>query len=176
MAFGFPAYAEAVERYDGCSWSELLDALDDVLEALNWRAAYSGPSSLTAHVPLNYWSWGERLTIEVSDGIVYVRSECIMPTQCFDWEKNERNVEKFLLRLEEIINQRTGGQCVPRRREKLHEQGIYPAQIRGVRRPIPDRPAAPPAPPSADSQSRSRDGADGARPDPAAFRPARPRD
>jgi hypothetical protein len=176
MAFGFPAYAEAVECYDGCSRGELLDALDDALEALNWRADYLGLSSLTARVRMNYWSWGERLTIAVSDEILHVRSECVLPTQCLDWGKNQRNVEQLFLLLAEILNPRTGGQCVPRRGEKPHEQGIYPAHIRGVRGSVPYRPATPPAPSSVDPRPRPRNGTDGSRPDSAAVRPSGPRD
>jgi hypothetical protein len=150
MAFGFPASAEAIEWYDGCSRGELLDALEDAFEALNWQADYLDPFSLTVLVRMNWWSWGERLSIKVSDGIVHIRSACVLPTQCLDWGKNQRNVEQLLLRLAEIINRRTGGQCVPRRGDISHEQGIYPAQIRSVREPVPNRPAAPPAPSSID--------------------------
>lgn len=169
MAFGFPPYAKTVVSYENLSRGELLDAVGEALEILNWPANHVGPCSRIARVRmdfpiLHFIHWGEFLAIEVSDGTVYIRSESSHLGRTFfgfDWGQNQRNIKKLLRCLTAIINQRTRGQRIPRREEKLHEQGIYPAHIRGVYRSVPDRSPAPPAPSSADSQSRPRDDAVG---------------
>jgi hypothetical protein len=156
MAFGFPAYAEAVERYDA-SGGELLDAVDQALEELGWDADYTGPSSLSARVGVNFLSWGERVSINVRDGKVRVRSECSLPTQCFDWGKNRQNVDRLLDCIDKVLSRSP----LVRRRAKnkgvTHEHRIQPDR-RGV---VSDRPAAPPATSPADPRPRPRDDADG---------------
>jgi hypothetical protein len=157
MAFGFPAYAEDVGRYDA-SGGELLDAVDQALEELGWDADYTGPSSLSARVGANWLSWGERVSIDVRDGKVRVRSECVLPTQCIDWGKNRKNVDRLLDRLDLVLSRSPAVRRAAKKKEPSHEQGIQHDRRRGV---VSDRPAASPAPPPADPRPRPRDDADG---------------
>lgn len=181
MAFGFPPHAKAVKSFENCASGDLLDAMHEAIERLFWPADHVGPCSLIARVPwtenplLKKLVWREVVVIEVSNKQVFIRSES---SQWIAWDlgRNERNINKLLCCLTEIINQRTSGQRVPQREEKRHEQGIYSAQIRGVRGPVSDGSPTPPTPSSVDSQSRPRDDVGSGKPDPAAFRPARPSD
>src|SRR5262245_60026145 len=104
MAFGFPAYAEEVARYD-CDRDELMDAVERALDDLGWRGRPAGPWRLSVGLGISFWSWGETMTVEVrKDSSVRVRSECAFPTQCFDWGKNQRNVNKFLGALDDALD------------------------------------------------------------------------
>ena len=50
----------------------------------------------TAKAPINWRSWGEKVTIEViGPNQLRIRSNCSYPTQCFDWRKNAWNVKRF---------------------------------------------------------------------------------
>jgi hypothetical protein len=59
-----------------------------------------------AEVGANLWSWGERISVEIGrGGTVWVESTCRLPTQCFDWGKNQRNVDGFLELVDEKSRQ-----------------------------------------------------------------------
>jgi hypothetical protein len=104
MAFGFPAYAEDVIDVD-LPRDELRRMVKRTLESLRWRYDPGAKNSLVAKVGVNFWSWGERVRIKLGpDGEVFVRSQCALVTQCIDWGKNQRNVDQFLDRLEEVID------------------------------------------------------------------------
>src|SRR5262249_35999652 len=97
---------------------------------------------------ISFWSWGETMTVEVrKDSSVRVRSECAFPTQCFDWGKNQRNVNKFLGALDDALD------WYERRRRRRaagdDTDEPRPPTSRQVRKPghVSDRPAAPPPPP-----------------------------
>jgi hypothetical protein len=116
MTFGFPAYFEATEHYD-CERGELLDAVERALDALGWKFDYTGPASLNVSVSVNFWSWGEQMTVHArKDGTLEVRSQCRLPTQCIDWGKNRRNVNTFLERLDRVLARRA------RARERAESQ------------------------------------------------------
>lgn len=100
MSFGFPAYHNEVRRFDA-SRKELLRAAKRALRQLGWSFGTAGDADLTASVSVNWLSWGETLTVDVADnGKVRARSRCALPTQCFDWGKNKRNVTRFFKELE----------------------------------------------------------------------------
>jgi hypothetical protein len=106
MAFGFPAYAEGVRKYD-CSYEELIRAIYDTLHELGWNFGHTADSGLVVKLRTNFWSWGERMNVAVTGpGTVHVLSECILPTQCFDWGKNRRNIARFLDNLSRILHSR----------------------------------------------------------------------
>ena len=103
MAFGFPAYHS--ERFAAtCSPHDLREAVSLALESLNWSIQEELPNRIRASTSANLWSWGEKITITFAAGnSLVVRSECSLPTQCFDWGKNRSNVSKFL----EVVEERT---------------------------------------------------------------------
>src|SRR6516225_1107665 len=106
MAFGFPAYARGSRRYDS-SPDALREAVARALSALEWTA-YGNWSGMrfVAEVGVNYWSWGERISVEIEgEGTVWIESKCRLPTQCIDWGKNQRNVDAFLELVEEKFQQ-----------------------------------------------------------------------
>lgn len=99
MSFGFPAYYESSETYYVEAY-ELHKMIENALAEFDWHLETDRFSNITAFVPLNWMSWGEKLTISFNEsGTLTARSECRMPTQCFDWGKNRQNVVQFLSKL-----------------------------------------------------------------------------
>ncbi|MEY2341968.1 hypothetical protein AB4090_07635 [Acidithiobacillus sp. IBUN Pt1247-S3] len=56
-----------------------------------WKIDQQTQDSATFRVGLNLLSWGERVTIQVNNGTITIRSECRFPLQIFDWGKNRAN-------------------------------------------------------------------------------------
>jgi uncharacterized ubiquitin-like protein YukD len=104
MSFGFPAYH--VQRYTlavGAS-ADLRQASRAALQSLKWQIRQEKGEQITVSTDINLLSWGERVVLDFSQqGSVLVRSECSLPTQCFDWGKNKANVQKFLTQLEQHV-------------------------------------------------------------------------
>ena len=97
MAFGFPAYH--TERYStqAATSEELRHIVKEVLQALSWPIKSETGSGIQASSSLNLRSWGEAIQIELlPDNAIAITSKCVLPTQCFDWGKNEGNVRRFL--------------------------------------------------------------------------------
>jgi hypothetical protein len=103
MTFGFPAYHAAAQRVDRPR-RDVLRAARAALHDLGWRWMDSDRGVFMAAVGVNFWSCGEQVTVVVADdGEVLVRSQCNLPTQCFDWGKNRRNVNRFLDAIERVL-------------------------------------------------------------------------
>jgi hypothetical protein len=59
-----------------------------------------------AEVGVNFWSWGEKVSVEIDrGGTISVESRCRLPTQCFDWGKNQRNIDAFFQLVDEKSRQ-----------------------------------------------------------------------
>jgi hypothetical protein len=103
MAFGFPAYAVGSRNFS-LEKSLTVSAVTDALEVLKWRCESVSADQVVAKIRVNIFSWGEKLTVSVAkDGTVTARSEGVIPTQCIDWGKNERNVERFFGELDRSV-------------------------------------------------------------------------
>jgi DNA segregation ATPase FtsK/SpoIIIE-like protein len=109
MAFGFPAY----HQEDFMIPATLPPAvLWQALQAMGWNG-YGTPDGLQFRVQsaLSFGSWGENITVlRVAPDRIQVRSECVLPTQVFDWGRNEQNVKRFFATLVAIAQ----GQPPPR--------------------------------------------------------------
>jgi hypothetical protein len=103
MAFGFPAYhrdsfattaSEAVVR----------EAIFDAIELLGWSLKDESDDVIRAGVGFNFWSHGETVGVRfLLDGGLLITSRCWMPTQCFDWGKNEQNVRNLISELRKAV-------------------------------------------------------------------------
>jgi hypothetical protein len=82
---------------------------DDVLAAVRYalrrtsrKEVQRSDKRITFSVPMSWWSWGERVTIDLeNDGNVTVFSKCVC--QLYDWGKNQRNAEEILDWMEEYF-------------------------------------------------------------------------
>ena len=109
MAFGFPAHAHGERHYDSDP-DALTEAVARALSALEWLAFgnWNG-DEFVAEVGTNVWSWGEKITVAIdADGTVWMKSKCRMVTQCFDWGKNQRNVNAFFAQVARALAERAG--------------------------------------------------------------------
>jgi len=102
MGFGFPAHF-AESRIFNLRHDTLVDSVKSTLEGLGWRYELLSANELKAKVPITPWSWGEKLTVEISSNCeMIVESRCAYPLQWFDWGKNRNNVKTFYTRLARV--------------------------------------------------------------------------
>ncbi len=98
MTFGFPAYHEEdVTLPMPVTHDWIVYACHTAgLGTARWGAgAQGGAWHLAPQVSL--FSWGEVMMITpLAANVIRVRSECGLPTQCIDWGKNQKNVQKFV--------------------------------------------------------------------------------
>lgn len=63
--------------------------------SLQWTLAGESGTELTFRAGLSLWSWGEEVKIDFAGTGILIRSQCRLPTQCFDHGKNRQNCERF---------------------------------------------------------------------------------
>lgn len=90
MTLAFPAYHE-----DMLPGTPTAERVETAMRQAGWRSIQRRDATLTCKVGFNVWSFGETMTITLAPDHVVLRSSCILPTQCVDWGKNRRNVEKL---------------------------------------------------------------------------------
>lgn len=101
MTFGFPARFKRDRKLD-LREHEITLAVGLALDALGWLHERPSAGRFVARVPPTLYSWGEVMEVEISAGSgVRAESRCSLPTQCFDWGKNRKNVEKFFAQLDQ---------------------------------------------------------------------------
>ena len=95
MTFGFPAYYEA--SFD--TPLPITDAwIAHVCGVLGWAfkgAVHRVPTGKVWRIEESFSmsSWGTNIEVRALGAArIHIRSECALPTQCFDWGKNKRNV------------------------------------------------------------------------------------
>ena len=98
MAFGFPAYhQETITKVPPNTNLEL--SLLNTLRSLGWGPSFDN-NGITASTGAGSKSIGEKIIITlVEGGATTVRSECALKTQCADFGKNQKNVERILAEL-----------------------------------------------------------------------------
>lgn len=100
MAFGFvPRYSKA-ERFENTSAEILLLAVE-AAKNIGWEVGRLTKSRVTAYTSFSMTSWSERVTIDIADQEVTIKSEC-NGNQLFDWGKNKKNVEAFFEKFYEL--------------------------------------------------------------------------
>lgn len=100
MPIGFPAYYTETRKLN-LNWQQVVQVTARALQTLEWSYAQSAPNIFDAKVRVGMWSWGEQIRVTIyNDGTLTVRSECALPTQCFDWGKNSRNAQKLFEQIE----------------------------------------------------------------------------
>jgi hypothetical protein len=104
MAFGFPASSKWSQDL-GTDPTLLGRFVEHAFDKLKWNyRRQHDTGALVARLPANMLSWGETVTVKVSDaGTVEVESRCTWPMQIFDWERNASNVNRFHAALLHVI-------------------------------------------------------------------------
>lgn len=108
-AIRFPAAWSEARRFH----AEDADLMDGAREALRvvglrWRETSAGV--LSARVSMGWQSWGERMDVRITDGLVECDSRCVYGL--YDWGKNRQNVTSFFGALERAVGA-VGSVAVP---------------------------------------------------------------
>ncbi len=72
----------------------VFELFKNYLESKNIKYSLN-EGEITFNTRANLYSWGEKIKIRFSEGIVVISSQCKLKTQILDWGKNKRNVIKF---------------------------------------------------------------------------------
>ncbi len=103
MAFGFPAYYTEFCTLDATQDEESCQTVVRALESLGWSIKKNLGYRISAHVNVNFWSWGERIVVRFfGEGNLCLTSKCLLPTQCFDWGKNQQNVIRLIAEFRKV--------------------------------------------------------------------------
>src|SRR5262245_37072496 len=93
-----------VARFRDFSAKELRRACEDALDELRWEWEDDSRWRLVAYIPYSWTSYGEWLLVEIFEEEIEVISHCRKKAQLVDWGKNRKNVERFLERVEDILD------------------------------------------------------------------------
>ena len=97
MAFGFPAYHEARIEL-GIPREEVMGFMEPIIESLSWSIREYSQDQMLISSKVSIKSWGEKIRVTIlPSGFLQIRSECSLPTQCIDWGKNKKNVNRLLV-------------------------------------------------------------------------------
>jgi hypothetical protein len=109
MAIGFPAYHEESVRFRDVPRAKLRRAAEDAIDDIRWTWRRDGKWQIVASVPASmvgiFVMWGERLIVRVLEEELFVRSEGCFPLLWLDFGKHQTNVDLFLRRVEEFLNE-----------------------------------------------------------------------
>ena len=98
MSFGFPAYHEETITTVPPNVNMELSLLN-TLRSFGWGPSFD-TNGITASTGAASRSIGEKIIVTLVDGgATKIRSECALKTQCADFGKNQKNVERILAEL-----------------------------------------------------------------------------
>ncbi len=107
MPFGFPAYQEKSARFRGVSRKQLRRAAENALDELNWRPERDGNWFIRASVPAGFYlvflTFGAKLTVEIEEESLHIRSEGSFPLEWMDIGQHGENINKLLKRVDDIL-------------------------------------------------------------------------
>lgn len=100
-----PATFREVRKYTQASIEPELIA--QACSALGMKCTESSDGLMKFTVRLNFWSWGERVTVVLGAveecSLVDITSACLMPSQFVDWGKNEQNVRQLFAEIDRLL-------------------------------------------------------------------------
>ena len=91
-------------RFKGRRARKLRRVCEDALDELGWNWEEEDRWTLVASVPRTFRSFGEWLIVEIHDEELFVISHCRKKLQLVDWGKNRHNVNTFLDKFEDILD------------------------------------------------------------------------
>ena len=104
MAFGFPAYHTELYTPPDGHGRDLYTIVEQLIASRSWAIKERGPKRIKASTGLGFRSWGEHMFIDfLPNGKLSITSKCALVTQCFDWGKNQENVQQFIVDLHPLL-------------------------------------------------------------------------
>lgn len=97
--------------------TKLVDAklIGRAAQRCNMRVVRTDETFIRLRAPINFWSIGEILIVNLGaiEGgmVVDITSTCVLKTQVADWGKNERNVRKLFLSIDELLGANSNHEC-----------------------------------------------------------------
>lgn len=106
MAFGLtPKFNQQQEIYNR-SAAQLLVLAREAAQKLDWKIVHIGEFQLIAHTGFSFSSWSEEVTVNISDSMLDIKSECT-GNQVVDWGKNKKNVMRFIATVQALNEELT---------------------------------------------------------------------
>ena len=125
MGMGFPASASAEARFPEHSREDIIRLSERILDDLGWHINYVEEDRIQVRTAVGIWIFGDQMTVDVSKrGTVFVRSQCLWPTQIFDFGRNDQHIERFLDRLERRLA-KLGQRDAERQQEKAENDRSF---------------------------------------------------
>jgi hypothetical protein len=107
MPIGFPSYAEDKKKFSDVEREDLARAVKRALKDLNWKPSSESKFRIVGHVPFRifiiFFTFGAKLTVEVKDGAVNVRSEASFPLEWLDLGQHADNIQNFMKALKRAL-------------------------------------------------------------------------
>lgn len=101
MAFGFsPKFTQGFQL-ENLSKEQFLALSVEAASQLGWNISFLNESGFIAYTKFSMSSWGEEITVTIHEERVEAKSVCT-GSQLFDWGKNKKNIEDFLLTLKKL--------------------------------------------------------------------------
>lgn len=128
MAFGLSPKHEQSISTEGLTPGAFIALCVEAMTRLQWNIGGISAFSLTAFTGFSMSSYGEIVTVSVSDGQAMIGSKCT-GTQFTDWGKNKRNVEKIIAACLELRQAFTAEALEERARligERISEEADQP--------------------------------------------------
>jgi len=104
MAVGFtPTYNENIQ-VENFTQKEFLIILIETAKKVNWEISYESINGIIAYTNKGMLSWNAEIKIIIENNIANIKSSSI-GNEMFDWGKNKRNVENFIVTFNELKSQ-----------------------------------------------------------------------
>ena len=102
MAFGFPAYHEASIELN-IPGEEVMGFMEPIIGSLSWSITEYSQDHMLISSKAGIRSWGEKIRVTIlPSGILHIRSECSLSSQCIDWGKNKKNVNRLIVAIKSM--------------------------------------------------------------------------
>ncbi len=118
MPFGLPPNYTESFRIRGADDERYILLAAEAATRLGWNVEHAGNGSIIAGTRISWRSWGEIVTITVSQGVARLNSRCIGP-QIVDWGKNEKNIYQLSQTIEDVYRTVTD-EWLDEQRTKMH--------------------------------------------------------
>lgn len=94
------------EHSEERTYSKSIENLDNLIRKALMKAGFSKVGynddfkMFYASAGFSLWSYGENITVKITEQTVHFSSVCILPVQVLSWGKNKRNSTKFFKELD----------------------------------------------------------------------------
>jgi hypothetical protein len=107
MPIGFPAYSEDKKKFPDVEREDLARAVKRAFKDLNWNPSSESKFRIIGHVPFRIYMifliFGAKMTVEVKEGAVNVRSEGSFPLEWLDVGQHTDAIQTFMKALKRAL-------------------------------------------------------------------------